>query len=342
MSMGWHVKRLERAFRQLTKSANDQVRLCFFVDGLDECDGDSQYEYHDSIAQLLKDISGYPYVKVYLSSRFWLVFEQTFNGLPSLRLQDLTSDDIREFVKDKFNSSEKMQQLIATDPKSSEEFLTEITTKSDGVFLWVDLVVRSLLRGLQNDDDLLQLFRRLRELPFTLEKLFQHMLDRIDPTYMSEACRILLIYQSFSRHASRVTPLDLDIATTAKYQDALVTNIIPMEPEEIAFRFNRTSTRLKTHCLGLLEIHDKSDDTEEHEHGTIYHEINESYAQSADANWQPDRIKLRTESRVTYLHRSVADFLRLAPVKERLYAEAQKQIGFQSSFSVLLGYLISV
>jgi hypothetical protein len=348
MGLVWHVKRLERAFIQLAELANDRLKLCFFVDGLDECDGDGQHEDHDSIAQLFKNISTSPYVKVCLSSRPWLVFEQMFKSLPGLRLQDLTRDDIRVFVFDKLNSSEKMRQLVTTEPKLSEEFVTEITTKSDGVFLWVDLVVKSLLKGLQNDDDLPQLLHRLRELPSTLERLFQHMLDRIDPTYMPEACRILLIYQSSSRYTPQVTPIDIDIAATATYQEALLTDITPMQLQEIDFRYNRISTRLKTHCLGLLEVHYNLDNEwKAHEDDSMYHDISDHHGmqedrQSTDANRQPDRIGLRTDSRVTYLHRTVADFLRLPLVKERLHAEAQKQTGFQSDLSVLMGYLISI
>lgn len=345
MTMSWHVRRLERAFIQLAKSANEQLRLCIFIDGLDECEGGFQHEDHESISQLFKNVASSPYVKICLSSRPWLVFEQAFIGLPSLRLQDLTSDDIRLFVFEKLNSSEKMQSLIVTEPKLSEELVTEITTKSAGVFLWVDLVVGSLLRGLQNDDDLNQLLHRLRELPSTLKKLFQHMLDRIDPTYLPEACRILLIYQSFSEHASRVTPLDLDIAITATYQEALETNRTPMQPEEMIFRRNRITKKLKTHCLGLLEVHDNSE--EEDKEDKMYRRISERHENQQDtkstgANWQSDRIRLDTECRVTYLHRSVAEFLRRVQVKEKLYSEAQKQIGFQSSLSVLMGYLIAI
>lgn len=347
----WHVKRLQRAFVQLAQSADGRMKMCFFVDGLDECDAadqDDLNEEHDSIAQLFKDISVSPNVKVCLSSRPWLVFEQIFSGFPGLHLQDLIRDDIRVFVFDKFNSSQKMQQLARIHPKLYEEFVTEIITKSDGVFLWVDLVVMSLLRGLQNQDEMPQLQERLRGLPTTLEKLFQHMLDRVDPIYLPEACRILLIYESASRHAPRVTPLDLDLATTVTHQEVLSRYEKPMEVPEIAFRVHRLSTKLKTHCLGLLEVHDNSGTLwEANGHDSINpdssgHPVDQNDTQSAESNWQSDGVRLGTEWRVTYIHRSVANFLRLPRVMKSLRKEARKQAGFQSDLSVLMGYVTAI
>ena len=110
-----------------------------------------------------------------------------------------------------------MQHLASTHLKLYEEFVKEITTKSDGVFLWVDLVVKSLLRGSQNRDDLPQLQHRLGEFPITLGQLYQHVLDRINPRYFLEASRILLIYESAAAHAPWITPLNLDLANTGTY-----------------------------------------------------------------------------------------------------------------------------
>jgi hypothetical protein len=48
----------------------------------------------------------------------------------------------------------------------------EIVEKANEVFLWVKLVVQSLLAGLGNRDSITDLQRRLRELPSDLEKLY--------------------------------------------------------------------------------------------------------------------------------------------------------------------------
>jgi hypothetical protein len=45
-----------------------------------------------------------------------------------------------------------MLQLKKEDPQNAPQFVTEIVDRTSGVFLWVKLVVRSLLDGLSNFD----------------------------------------------------------------------------------------------------------------------------------------------------------------------------------------------
>jgi hypothetical protein len=60
----------------------------------------------------------------------------------------------------------------------------EIVEKADGVFLWVRIVVKSLLEGLRNRDDIAILRERARLLPKELEPLYEHLLERIGPFYI--------------------------------------------------------------------------------------------------------------------------------------------------------------
>jgi hypothetical protein len=61
------------------------------------------------------------------------------------------------------------------------------------VFLWVFLVVRSLLDGLTEEDDVQMLQKRLDDMPPTLEKYFDRMLGSIDPVYKQYTSRALLL-----------------------------------------------------------------------------------------------------------------------------------------------------
>lgn len=72
------------------------IKMCFLIDGLDEFDGD-----HEEMGMLFQQISISKNVKVCLSSRPWVVFEQLFNTSPMLRLHLLTYDDIERYVGDK-------------------------------------------------------------------------------------------------------------------------------------------------------------------------------------------------------------------------------------------------
>lgn len=90
----WLFAMLKTAFIRLTKFATDWLKMCFFIDGLDECEEDSEGGDHESMCELLNTISASPFIKICLSSRPWLVFEEALKHCSGLRLQDLTYGDI--------------------------------------------------------------------------------------------------------------------------------------------------------------------------------------------------------------------------------------------------------
>jgi hypothetical protein len=145
----WSLSELKDAFKLLATQTTVKTKICFFVDGLDEYDGDVT-----EMVELFMVTANSPSVKICLSSRPWLVFEDAFQGLPGLRLQDLTNNDITYFVNDKLINNRRWAQLAVEDPERSIHLVNEIVTKAGGVFLWVKLVVVSLHNGLGNHDDI--------------------------------------------------------------------------------------------------------------------------------------------------------------------------------------------
>ena len=101
-----NTKRLEEALISLSELASADLKICFFVDGLDEYDGDPEV-----LINLFTTISKSPHIKACLSSRPLLIFQEAFMGRPGLRLQDLTQNDIRLYVFDKLQTNSKMQLL---------------------------------------------------------------------------------------------------------------------------------------------------------------------------------------------------------------------------------------
>ena len=63
------MKVLEKAFVNLTAFATDHFKLCFFVDDLDEFNGDAEV-----LTELFLKVSKSLFVKVCLSSRLLIVF----------------------------------------------------------------------------------------------------------------------------------------------------------------------------------------------------------------------------------------------------------------------------
>ncbi|KIN07657.1 hypothetical protein OIDMADRAFT_109094, partial [Oidiodendron maius Zn] len=187
----WSFARLERAITDLEIASADKFKLCLFIDGLDEFDGDPE-----NITEVFQRLSTSAHIKVCLSSRPWLIFEEAFNHGPNLRLENLTWGDIQDYVRDKLDANPKMQQLVKMDPSQSLTFSRTIVSKANGVFLWVKLVVASLLNGLRNRDEICDLQRRLEVIPSELDNLYNHMLGRIEPVYIQKAIQIFQIFNS--------------------------------------------------------------------------------------------------------------------------------------------------
>jgi hypothetical protein len=81
-------------------------------------------------------------------------------------------------------------RLVNVEPKAYA-IIDEIVDDADGVFLWVFLVINSLLRGLNDHDDTRELRRRLNEMPTDLDKYFRRTFDNIEDVYRPEAMRAL-------------------------------------------------------------------------------------------------------------------------------------------------------
>jgi len=73
--------------RRLMHQVKVVASFCFFIDGLDEYDGD-----HNDIIQIIDELSRISRIKICLSSRPWNIFEDVFGqgSNQKLALQDLT------------------------------------------------------------------------------------------------------------------------------------------------------------------------------------------------------------------------------------------------------------
>jgi hypothetical protein len=187
----WSLSRLQRNFKRLVGCASEKNRFCFFIDGLDEYDGD-----YEEISDYFSSLSNLPYVKFCIASRPLIVFKHSFNGCPSLKLQDLTSNDIQRYITDKLNGHRRMKFWTTREPETCKILVAQLIDKAEGVFLWVKLVVKSLLKGLSQRDGIPQLLKRLDAFPSDLELLYGHMLSLIDPTYMEKGAIFFQVFDA--------------------------------------------------------------------------------------------------------------------------------------------------
>ena len=272
----WTQQELWQAIGQFKEQVGGRARFCFFIDGLDEYDGDP-----DRIVDVLESLRNWPDIKLCVSSRPWNEFVDAFGrpSDPQLALEDLTREDIKAYVWHTLENSSRFVALKARDARG-QDLVQEIVDKARGVFLWVVLVVRSLLNGLRNADRICDLQRRLREFPDTLEKYFGHILASIDNIYREQTA------QAFTFALIADEPLSLLTYSLPDEENVdTMMNVVPLTIKDIKSRQDDMRRRLNGRCKGLLEVVSRE---------TTY---DDSYA---------NQIQY---PKVGFLHRTVRDFL---------------------------------
>lgn len=259
---------------------NDQLRFLFVIDGLDEFDGDPK-----ELVDFAITTSKHSNVKVCVASRPWLVFEDAFEKSPSLLLEHLTRQDIYNYVTAKFDVNKHFARLQKREPRGSQSLIRSIVEKASGVFLWVYLVVESLLQGLSNADRMCDLQCRLDALPADLEALFEKLLNKLDPIYFRHACQF---FRLLREHPS-ATILELSFADDEDASSSMGAKREPLFLHEEKERVGEMIRRLKSRCKGFLEVDEPLLD-EDDDGGSNYFT-------------KPERKKIR------YIHRTARDYL---------------------------------
>lgn len=290
---------------------DSNLRICIFIDGVDEYDGD-----HVEIAEFFKSIPSQS-IKVVLSSRPIPSCTKAFSDCPKLLLQDLTYDDIKSYVEDKLSANADMKELEQLEGVAASNLINEITSKASGVFLWVTLVTKSLLEGLSRSDRIVDLQRRLNELPADLEMLYQKMLDSMDHRERQQASKILQLVLR-STEVQSEGPLSLLQLSFAEEDDldlAIRAPIAAMPNEDRVLRCKRMEGRVRSRCCGLVEVRDSNRDPKNLDNASFT-----SY----------DFLH------ISFIHKTVVEFLRMSSVWGQIL-----DLTANTSFSVDLALLAS-
>jgi hypothetical protein len=291
----WDLQDLKRAIDNLLNVGNWPSKFCIFIDGLDEYAGSASDQ--DSLVQDLDKFAQCPYIKVCVSSRPWNVFQEAYgnNTSNNIILQEYNRGDLDIYITGNLEKNKRFRKLAADDPRAPK-FAVEIRyvylrkiidanskcadsgsyrRKAQGVFLWVFLVVRSLLDGLSEDDDIAMLQSRLRALPPTLEEYFELMLRSIDPVYKRHTARALLIACNAMQPLPTIAYCHLQEEMSSPGY-ALRAPIESLTTKQVRSSQKRARSWINKWCRDLLEVTDSG--------GSMTH-------------------------RVEFLHRTVKDFL---------------------------------
>jgi len=261
-------------------------KVCLFIDGLDEYrmvdkkdeytqeqldhifDGAKEDESwglsdwiidgHCQIAQFVLRFNNRSNAKICLSSRELGTFEEQFKYLPRLEVHYYTAGSIEKYCE---------ERLAKEAPSLTDrfKFVSSITEKSQGVFLWVHLVVNMLVKGNADGDTLSELLKTLKSLPARLggkNGLYMLMMQNVKKSHLAEAERLFQLVMFWDS----ITVLGkMDIITLFLAQEghlrtdgdgglrAKKEEFAPETWEALRPRWTGLIRRLKSRCGGLLE-----------------------------------------------------------------------------------------
>jgi hypothetical protein len=267
----WSIDELKDVFEKLVDKAPLRSAFCFFIDGLDEYDGEEK-----DIIDFLRSFSRAENFKICASSRPWNAFEKAFNDPQrTLIVQKHTIEDMKAYVHGMLEEHVEFQRLSADDPQCLS-LIPEIANRAQGVWLWVFLVVKDLIHDIEGKEDYDLLKQRLDAVPSKLEEYFERIMGQIDNFYKREAAQIFLIAIEAVEPILLYGFAHLDIEKRNP-NFALATDLRKPLATELEKICDTWRVKLKSRCRDLLKVQSRS-------------------------HW--------SELRVEFLHRTVRDWLR--------------------------------
>ncbi|KAK8061161.1 hypothetical protein PG997_015382 [Apiospora hydei] len=164
----WDFNDLTAAFQSITERHDMPAKFCFFIDGLDE--------YGGSDEDLSQTIPGGK-------------FQQKKY---SLAIEHFTKGDMETHVRHTLGQNEKFQ-LLGNSDALLKEMIAAISKHAQGVWLWVFLVTRDLVKAVNHDESSKKLQEIIETFPKDLESYFENVINRIEPHYRQEMAKIFLI-----------------------------------------------------------------------------------------------------------------------------------------------------
>lgn len=152
--------------------------VCIFLNGLDEICVDDSVKLLD----LVDDLRALPKVKICVASRPEAIFQRRLGHYQQMRVHDLTWGDMWAYARSILRAKRPGSGRRKATPRQNfpRRLIGDIILKAEGVFLWLHLVTRSLLRGWEKGDGETELASRLDVLPSELSDLYADMWSRLN------------------------------------------------------------------------------------------------------------------------------------------------------------------
>ncbi|KAI9782390.1 MAG: hypothetical protein M1839_005263 [Geoglossum umbratile] len=243
---GWSSIDLKPILKAIVTDCVSTHDLSIFIDALDECEGPpgALLTYLFELAAVTS--TSRFNVQICVSSRPLPTFVARLANSTTLILQHHTLEDISAYV------TAKLGHLASdSEGKVFQEFQSEIIHKSNGVFLWVTLVVEELLLGWEEADTISELRRKLSGIPNDLYDFFKRMVWRINRGHVDDAIAMIKCVLSAAQPLSVAEfRLALAFGSAQTFRSMIELN----SSEDVVHSDNEMVRRIRSRCGGLLEV----------------------------------------------------------------------------------------
>lgn len=276
------LQELQQATTILAKQKPRDLAVFLLVDGVDEFSGD-HFEFSRWLANLAETSS----IKILVSSRPIPACHQVFSRFPSLRLQDLTAEDISNYIEEELMKDPLFTEMDHLEPGFAKQVTEALLEKASGVFLWIILVVRDLLIGLGNYDDRNALMAKIDKLRNELSQLYDHMFGMMSKEYQQEGALLFrLVQRALQVQCHGFFAIQLSFIGQIYIESAVASEAVLADAADEVSRVKAVEGKLRSRCCGLVEVEQK-----------------------LSPPGQPQSSQ-RQDPKVAFLHRTVTDFLR--------------------------------
>ncbi|KAK5657168.1 hypothetical protein OQA88_3225 [Cercophora sp. LCS_1] len=331
-SVTWPLSSLKRALHAAVAYAARESPVCFIIDALDECDGNS--EPTQELVSFLSEMSpanppsSRGSVRVLFSCRdLPASMDKVISG--GFRMEQKNEPDIVAYVNDRWSALES-----TLEPGSNlKQLKTDLVRKADGIFLWAHLALERIQTALRDGATIGELKETVDDIPDELGGLFALLLGNINPRYAVETNTMLAITLSAQR------PLTI---TEFRYATALAAGLDTLSHDSIKGSANfvqddaTMKRRIRSRCGGLLEVKAVKDglndeDGEGLNQAGVVQFIHQSVKDSLSANKQlPEAQELISNGHET-LAKACVQYLSTKEVQE-LASHIRAESGLDKRF----------
>jgi hypothetical protein len=254
----WDQQTLKTTFQKIAEDTKLDVKFCFFIDGLDEYNGDEK-----DVLLILEALSVSRNIKICASSRPGRVYEQWLQKQDRMfDIAQFTMKDMHEYVQTLLLSSGNFRRRAYVglgkqimDP-AYQQIITDISKWAKGVWLWVFLVTREIIHEVDRGEDI-ETFRKIvDEFPSDLQKYFERIIEKIKDRHKEEMA------QTFRITVEELQPLPLYAFALLEQERkdpdyAMKTPIQAIPTGKLLDQYPQWRSRVQNRCGDLLVVDDK-------------------------------------------------------------------------------------